>query len=106
MVGPLERSAGKSQNEEFYNVRGNGSLTRYGLRPGPTVAQNAIECKTQDGAQGNGEEWLMSTEKSIIEAALRIRHPVTRRVFMQLAAQAGVAIPAASTLSLQSGSVL
>jgi len=39
----------------------------------------------------------MTTEKDIIDSALRLRHPVTRRVFMQLAAEAGVAIPAAST---------
>lgn len=48
----------------------------------------------------------MSTEKNIVDAALRLRHPVTRRVFMQLAAEAGVAIPAASTLPLLSGAAL
>ena len=45
----------------------------------------------------------MSTEEAIARTALRIRNPLTRRVFMQLAAHAGVAVPAASTLPLLSG---
>ena len=46
----------------------------------------------------------MSTEEKIVRTALGIQNPVTRRVFMQLAAQAGIAIPAASTLPLLGGS--
>jgi hypothetical protein len=44
MTDPLEHRTGKSQNEQFYNVRDNDGLTRYRLRPGSAVAQNAIEC--------------------------------------------------------------
>lgn len=40
----------------------------------------------------------MSTEETIVRTALQIQNPVSRRVFMKLAAHAGIAIPAASTL--------
>jgi ribose transport system substrate-binding protein len=40
----------------------------------------------------------MSTEEAIVRTGLRIQNPVSRRVFMKLAALAGVAIPAASAL--------
>src|SRR5258708_31398055 len=40
----------------------------------------------------------MSTEETIVRTALQIQNPGSRRVFMKLAAHAGIAIPAASTL--------
>jgi hypothetical protein len=54
IADPRERRSDKSQNEEFYDVRGDDRLTRYGLRPGSALAQNAIECKAPSMARANG----------------------------------------------------
>jgi ribose transport system substrate-binding protein len=42
----------------------------------------------------------MSTEESIVRYSRRINDPVSRRVFMKLAATAGIALPASATLPL------
>src|SRR6478672_8391131 len=52
----------------------------------------------QAAERESGRNLRMSTEETIVCTALQIQNPVSRRVFMKLAAHAGIAIPAASTL--------